>query len=274
MVFTVIAQQAAGGAVGWVDVAALFIAGVSLLTSAAVAVVTWVRAGEIIRVSGDVRPVIFQPGARRPLRAGTVFGVVTISCKNFGRTDVEIHALRFVATRSGATITTQLGEQSDPCPITVPARGRATWSVPARGWGVMTKQQGNPVVVRPVVEYGPGKKARGRKLRVAVRDDDLPGAGQHFQSSLGWKVARLPTLPNLLQRRWRDQQERRRSSDPAAPPAVERQVTCVGCAAILDQGLANELPDAVTPCPNCGAIERRVNQVIHVPTAEIKLEEH
>ncbi len=201
---SVIAQQAAGGTVGWVDIAALFIAGVSLLASTAVAVVTWVRAGEIIRVRGDVRPVIFQPGARRPMRAGAVFGVVTITCKNFGRTDVEVHALRFVAKKSGATISTQLGERSDPCPITVPARGRATWFVPAGGWGVMTKQQGNPVVVRPVVEYGPGKKASGRTLRVAVRDSDLPGAGQHFDSSLGWKLARLPTIPIRIRRWWRD----------------------------------------------------------------------
>ena len=106
---------------------------------------------------------------------------------NRGRTAIEVHKMWLVDAK-GRRITVERREKSAPIPTVVKERNRVHWYVEPRTLGVLTKQGGNPLVVRPVIESGPGVLTRGRKMWIAVADEYLPGQGQQFTPTLAYRL--------------------------------------------------------------------------------------
>jgi hypothetical protein len=176
----------------WVSYVSLGLAAVAILVSAGMSYSTWRRTGEVLSVRGDLRLPIFQGGGRRPARSGETFGVLTITAVNRGRTPVEIHSL-WIASKDGKLRTRpmSLAPSSATLPVTIDARNRVQWYVAPETLGVLTKRRGNPLVVRPLIEWGPGNWTRGRVLRIRVGEEYLPGMGAHFKSTLGYRLRTL-----------------------------------------------------------------------------------
>jgi hypothetical protein len=163
----------------------------------------WRRTGDDLKVAGDLRAPLFQSAHTRRVRAGvSTLGGLTVVAVNRGRTSTEIHKMWLVDT-NGRRTSCSLGERSAPLPVTVGARNRVYWYVDARTLGVMTKQGGNPLVVRPVMESGPGTLTRRRKMCIAVADEHLPGAGQRFTPTLAYRARTLRKCTKDLQSRVR-----------------------------------------------------------------------
>jgi hypothetical protein len=174
----------------WVSVVSLAVSMAALLASVLWGWFIWRRAGESLSVSGDLRPPLFQGARNRPVRVGEALGVVTIMAANRGRTATEVHSL-WLVTKGGVRIKfPHLEEGSASLPATLGARNRAYWYLSPQALGLITKQRGNPLVVRPLVESGPGTLTRGRWLRIAVRDEHLPGLGQHFRPTINYRLRR------------------------------------------------------------------------------------
>lgn len=170
------------------DSISLSISILALVTSVGTGVYTWRRSGEVLTVRGDLRAPLFQSANRRRVRAAPItLGGLTVVAANRGRAEAEIHRL-WLVDATGARTSCQLAERSAPLPTMVKARNRVTWRIDAGTLGVISKARGNPLVLRPVIEAGPGVIVRGRKMWIAVPDEFLPGHGQHFTPTLVYRV--------------------------------------------------------------------------------------
>lgn len=147
---------------------------------------TWRRAGEVLSVAGDLRWPMFQAAKRRPVRAGQSFGLLTITARNRGRTPVEVHRLWLASKDMKKRSSFRPAPPSASIPVTIEARNRVKWFVSPESLGVLTKQHGNPLVVRPLIEWGPGNWKRGRVLRIRVGEEFLPVQAPRFKSSAGY----------------------------------------------------------------------------------------
>lgn len=172
----------------WASIVALVVSLFTFAWSTAWAVYTWRRTGEALRVRGNLRLPLFQAGGGRPVRSGQAFGVLTITARNRGRAPVQVHRLFLASKDTKKRSTFQLGDASDPLPVTIEARNRAQWYVPPQTLGVLTKTFGNPLVVRPLIEWGPGNWKRGRILRIRVGEEHLPGRAPRFRSTLTYRL--------------------------------------------------------------------------------------
>ena len=128
----------------------------------------------------------------RPVHAGMIVGFINGDVPEPGRSPVTIHRL-FFTTRTSTQKSVQVTENSPTPkpPVTLEARGQAVWHIGPRMLGVMTKQRGNPMVVRPVVEYGPGDQARGRRLWIGVPQNHLPGGAPRFKPNCLYRLRTL-----------------------------------------------------------------------------------
>jgi hypothetical protein len=180
-------RTAAEGAPAWVSYAALGVSALALVFTTGLGIFTWRRSGALLSVVGDLRAPLFQGwGRRRPARAGEPL-ILTITVRNRGRTPVKVHRV-FLGSRKGGRSGFGFEEQSDELPVTVQGRDRARWYVSRRQLGVLAKHHGNPLVVRPLIEWGPGYFKRGRRLWIRIADEDLPGAAPRFKSTLGYRL--------------------------------------------------------------------------------------
>ncbi len=170
----------------WVSILSLVVSAVALLVSTGWALYTWRRTGEVLSVRGDLRPRLFQSARRRPVRAGQVFQVLTITARNRGRTPVQVYRLWLASKDTKKRSSFQCEERSATLPVTIEARNRVYWFVSPQTLGVLTKQHGNPLVVRPLIEWGPDHWKRGRILRIRVAEEHLPGQAPRFKSTLSY----------------------------------------------------------------------------------------
>lgn len=151
---------------------------------------TWRRAGDDLALFGDLRPEIFQTVGRRR-RAGVVSpGGLTIMAANRGRADTEIHRL-WLVDQEGSQSRCARRQDSAPLPTDIKARNRQYWHIEPITLGVLTKRRGNPLVLRPVIESGPAVVTCGPWLWIAVPDQYLPGTGQRFKPTLGYRLRTL-----------------------------------------------------------------------------------
>jgi hypothetical protein len=166
----------------------------AILLSTAWGIYTWRRAGEVISVGSDIRAPLFQSPRRRPVRTGPIHSVLTITARNRGRTPVQVHRL-YLASKNTKLRTSihekALANGSAGLPGPIEARDRVHWYVSPSWLGVVAKQHGNPLVVRPLIEYGPGNWKRGRLLRVRIGEEYLPGNAPRFKSTLGYWIRTL-----------------------------------------------------------------------------------
>lgn len=174
---------------------ALILSVVSLIVTTVWAVYTWRRAGEVLKLKGDLRPRFAgHVIGKRQRRAGAVVGLVTITAENHGRTPATIHRLWLASKSRKQRSTVAFANGSAPLPVVVNARDRVTWFVKAEDLGVLAKRYGNPVVVRPLIEWGPGRRTHGRVLRIALPEKFLPGNAARFKPSIAYRL--------LAPRRW------------------------------------------------------------------------
>lgn len=165
---------------------------------------TWKRSGEHLVVAGDLRAPLFQSAHARRVRAGAVnLAGLTIVAANRGRTATEIHKMWLVDVKGRRTSCSRT-EKSAPLPTMAKERNRVNWYIESRTLGGMTKQGGNPLVVRPVIESGPGALTRGRKMWIAVANEYLPGAGQQFTPTIPYRLRTWRKGVRNLQRRVRE----------------------------------------------------------------------
>lgn len=61
-----------------------------------------------------------------------------------------------------------------PIPTIVKDRNRVLWYIEPRTLGVMTKQGGNPLVIRPVLESGPGVLTEAARCGSPWRTNTFP----------------------------------------------------------------------------------------------------
>ncbi len=132
---------------GWVSIASLALSALALLVSTGTGLYTWRRSGEMVSVSGDIRLPLFQGAHRRPVRSGEIWGPLTITATNRGRTPVQVHRLWLTSKDTKKRSSFQREERSAPLPATIEARNRVHWYVSALTLGVLTKQYGNPLRV-------------------------------------------------------------------------------------------------------------------------------
>ncbi len=111
----------------WVAFAALAVSVLALLVSTAWGVFTWRRTGEVLALVGDIRAPLFQSGHRRPVRAGEVHTVLTITARNRGRTPVEVHRLYLASKDTKRRSTFERTERSADLPVTIEARDRVSY---------------------------------------------------------------------------------------------------------------------------------------------------
>jgi hypothetical protein len=179
-------------AAAWVSYAALAISIAAILVSTWWGIYTWRRSGEMLTVSGDIRAPLFQSPRRRAVRVGEIHSVLTISARNRGRAPVRVHRLYLASRNTKKRSGVQLAEGSpERLPVTIDARDRVRWFVAPETLGVLAKSHGNPLVVRPLIEYGPSVWKRGRLLRIRVGQQYLPGNAPPFRSTLGYRVRTL-----------------------------------------------------------------------------------
>jgi len=176
----------------WVSYASLAISVAAFVVVTLWGVYTWRRAGEVLTVGGDIRAPLFQSPRRRPVRVGEIHSVLTISARNWGRTPVRIHRLYLASGNTKKRSRFELAEGSPELfPVTIDARDRVRWFVAPETLGVLAKTHGNPLVVRPLIEYGPSVWKRGRLLRIQVGEQYLPANASRFKSTLGYRVRTL-----------------------------------------------------------------------------------
>jgi hypothetical protein len=176
----------------WVSYASLAISVAALVVTTLWGVYTWRRTGEVLTVGGDIRAPLFQSPRRRPVRVGGIHSVLTISARNRGRTPVQVHRLYLASWNTNLRSRVQLAERSpEPIPVTIDARDRVHWFIAPETLGVLTKSHGNPLVVRPLIEYGPSVWKRGRLLRIRVGEQYLLGNAPPFRSTLGYRLRTL-----------------------------------------------------------------------------------
>lgn len=181
----------------------LVISLVALASSWGWGLYTWRRSGEDLIVAGDLRAPAFQSAHSRRVRAGVSnLTGLTIVAANRGRSSTEVHKM-WLVDEKGQRTSCSRREGSAPLPTIVKERNRVQWYIEPRMLGVLTKQRGNPLVVRPVIESGPGVLTRGRKMWIAVADEYLPGAGQHFTPTVAYRLRTWKKGVKDLERRVR-----------------------------------------------------------------------
>ncbi len=104
---------------------------------------------------------------------------------------MKVHRLYLASKDTKRRSTFERTDRSADLPVTIEARDRVQWYVDPRMLGVLTKTHGNPMVVRPLIEYGPGNWKEGRVLRIRIREEHLPGAAPRFKSTFGYWVRTL-----------------------------------------------------------------------------------
>lgn len=188
---TTVVAASPSAAPAWVSYAALLVSIAALVVSTSWGWWSWRRNGELVRVGGDLRAPFLQGARYRPVHSGQPPGAVTLTVRNIGRSDVTVHRVLMASPKRTVRSTFQPTGSSASIPVLIKARDRARWYIDQGTLGVWTKQRGNPLVMRPLVEYGPGKWKAGPVLRIRVSNDDLPGAGQPFRSTLSYRLRTL-----------------------------------------------------------------------------------
>lgn len=176
---------ASNGPPAWLTYISLGLSIVAFFTSMGWGIYTWRRNRDVLVVSGDIRAPFFH-NRRRPVRAGELHTVLTLTANNRGRSPVRVHNVYLASKEMNKRSKFSLTEGSDPVPHWIEARDRARWYVTPETVGVLAKQYGNPLVVRPLLEYGPDAWKRGRLLRIKVGEGHLPGHAPRFKSDFGY----------------------------------------------------------------------------------------
>jgi hypothetical protein len=155
-----------------------------------------------LRLDGDTRPPLAQVGRRR-VRAAKKIVSLTVIARNTGHGDAEIHKLWLVIGDNW--ISTGPQEGSDPVRGPIKPNDRKIWHFGLSQLQLLAKRHGPDLVVRPVVEWGSGKTAKGPKLRGHVDppppppEDALVIEIGPITEDLGWEP--LLSWPRRLWRR-------------------------------------------------------------------------
>lgn len=204
-------DEPGASAPAWVSYAALAVSILAILSSFGLGVFTWLKAGPAVRVHGDTRPPLLQTGRRRPVRSAARLTVLTITVKNTGRAPAKVHRFWLASSRTVRT-SVQVMEHSDPTSVTIPPGDIVRWYISIDALRVMTKRLGNDLRLWPEVEWGIGKIATGRGLRMHVSPPPQPRAGTHvitlstIVEDSGWTPAESTAQKMWRKLRRRDQE--------------------------------------------------------------------